>query len=261
MTATVMGIVNMTPDSFSDGGQIVDVDAAVARARAMVADGAAYIDVGGESTRPGAEVVSVATELSRVIPVVEAVSAAVGDHAEISIDTTKPEVARAAVAAGATIINDVSARLDDVAAELGVAWIAMHRPAPSATMQNSPQYKDVVTEVAAYLAEAAERAKGRGVERLWIDPGVGFGKTIDHNLDLIANLDRLTALGHPVMIGASRKATVGELHARSDKADSSSMNDRLEGSVTIAAWSAYLGADVVRVHDVRATVQAVQVVG
>lgn len=255
-----MGILNVTPDSFSDGGRWADPAAAVDRAREMAAEGAAVIDVGGESTRPGATPVDEDTELARVVPVIEAVVATVPE-CEISIDTTKDGVARAAVAAGATIINDVSASLEATAADLGVGWIAMHSGGPSETMQQDPRYSDVVGEVADHLADAVRRGAKAGVERMWIDPGIGFGKTLDHNLDLLAHLDSLTAIA-PVVLGASRKRTVGELSALSDGNEGATdPDDRLEGSLALAVWSAFLGADVVRVHDVRATVHAVQVVG
>jgi dihydropteroate synthase len=259
MSAAVMGILNVTPDSFSDGGSFPTVDSAVAHARALVADGAAMIDVGGESTRPGSEPVDEATELDRVVPVIEALRGRIGD-AEISVDTTKPAVARAAVAAGATIVNDVSATLEETAADLGAGWIAMHAGGPSATMQADPHYDDVIAEVADQLADAARRGAAAGVERIWVDPGFGFGKTTDHNLDLIANLDRFTSIA-PVLVGVSRKRTIGEIHARSDGVDAVSVDDRLVGSLGMATWAAHIGADVVRVHDVRATVHAVRVVG
>ena len=261
-TTLVMGVLNVTPDSFSDGGRWLDPAAAVARAREMAAEGAAIIDVGGESSRPGSRPVDEATERGRVVPVVEAV-AGEGLGVEISVDTTKPAVARAAMAAGATILNDISASLEQVAAETGAGWVAMHTAGPSATMQHDPRYDDVVEEVAAHLADAAARGRAAGVERLWVDPGIGFGKTTTHNLELVANLDRFRSIA-PVLVGVSRKRFVGELHARSDGATDpdavTGPGDRLEGSLALATWCAHLGADVVRVHDVRATVHAVRVV-
>lgn len=258
----VMGIVNVTPDSFSDGGHWLDPALAVARARRLVDEGADLIDIGGESTRPGAVPVDESTELARTIPVIEELTGTVGE-VEISIDTTKPTVARAAVAAGATIINDVSASLEAVAAETGAGWIAMHALGPSATMQDDPVYDDVVDDICAFLAAAAARGRAAGVTRLWVDPGIGFGKTTAHNLDLVANLDRFLEIA-PVMIGASRKRFIGEIQAKSDgiltETGATPPDDRLEGSVALAAWSTYLGADIVRVHDVRATVHAVRVV-
>lgn len=257
----VMGIVNVTPDSFSDGGAWLDPADAVAHARRLVEEGAAIVDVGGESTRPGSSPVDEATEMARTIPVIEALAGTIGE-VEISVDTRKPTVARAAVAAGATIINDVGASLEAVAAETGAGWIAMHALGPSATMQDDPVYDDVVDDVFAFLADAAARGRAAGVERLWVDPGIGFGKTTDHNLALVANLDRFAEIA-PVLVGVSRKRFIGELHARSDgvahEIGAVAPDDRLEGSVTLAAWSTFLGADVVRVHDVRATVHAVRV--
>jgi len=258
----VMGIVNVTPDSFSDGGDWLDVDAAVSHARALIADGADLIDIGGESTRPGSLPVDEATELRRVLPVIERLVGTVGD-AEISIDTTKPAVARASITAGASIINDVSASLETVAADTGAGWIAMHRLGSSETMQQDPSYGDVVEEIHTFLSSAAQRGRAAGVERLWVDPGIGFGKTTAHNLELLANLDRFSEIA-PVLIGVSRKRFIGELHARSDGISTETAvtdpDDRLEGSVALATWSTYLGADIVRVHDVRATVHAVRVV-
>ena len=258
----VMGIVNVTPDSFSDGGAWLDPTAAVAHARQLIEEGAELIDVGGESTRPGALPVDEATELGRVIPVIEALAGTIGD-VEISIDTTKAAVARQALAAGATILNDVSASLEMVAAQEGAGWVAMHSPGPSATMQDDPTYDDVVEHVHAFLAAAADRGRAAGVDRIWVDPGIGFGKTTTHNLDLVANLDRFSEIA-PVLVGVSRKRFIGELHAVSDgistKTPVTEAGDRLEGSVALAAWSAHLHADVIRVHDVRATVHAVRVV-
>ena len=267
----VMGIVNVTPDSFSDGGLFADPGAAVDHAMQLIAEGAHIIDIGGESTRPGAAPVDEETELSRTVPVIEALAGRVGD-VEISIDTTKGAVAEAAVAAGATIVNDVSASLEDVAASVGAGWVAMHTLGPSATMQDDPRYDDVVEEVADHLTDAARRGRAAGVSRLWVDPGIGFGKTTAHNLELVANLDRLTRIA-PVLVGVSRKRFVGELHARSDRngiadreGDSDAepsvtdVDDRLEGSLAMATWGAHLGAEIVRVHDVRATVHAIVVV-
>jgi dihydropteroate synthase len=260
--ARVMGIVNVTPDSFSDGGCWFDPVMAVARARALVDEGAAVIDIGGESSRPGAEPVDAETELARTIAVIEELAGTIGD-VEISIDTTKAEVALAAVAAGATLVNDISASLEEVAAETGAGWIAMHSPGPSATMQDAPAYDDVVEDVAAFLADAAARGRAAGVERIWVDPGIGFGKTMAHNLDLVANLDRFVTIS-PTLIGVSRKNFVGRLHAESDGMSGefpvTDTDDRLEGSIAMTTWSVHRGADMVRVHDVRATVHAVRVV-
>ena len=253
-----MGIVNVTPDSFSDGARFLDPEAAVAQGRKLFDEGAAVVDVGGESTRPGAEPVPVAEELARVVDVV----AGLAPHGRVSIDTTKPEVARAAAAAGAGILNDVSASLHEVAAELDVTWIAVHRQGTPATMQVAPRYDDVVAEVSEYLAAAADRAAAAGVPEVWVDPGIGFGKTTAHNLELLANVPRLTATGVPVVVGASRKRFIGELHARSDGIDQVEVptDDRLEGSLAAAAWAFAQGASVIRAHDVAATVSAMKVV-
>lgn len=264
MTGLVMGILNVTPDSFSDGGEYLDHATAIARGRAMFADGAAIVDVGGESTRPGATLVGEAEELRRVIPVIEALAS----EGRVSIDTTKPAVARAAVAAGATLINDVSASLDDVAAETGVGWVALHRKGTPGTMQVDPTYDDVVGEVKAFLLAAAERARAAGVDEVWIDPGIGFGKTTAHNLALLAHLDELVAVGLPVLVGVSRKRFVGELLAKSDRrgvpglvGDTVDTRDRLDGSLTYATYAFAHGVAAVRAHDVLPTVQAAKVVG
>ncbi|MGH1504796.1 MAG: dihydropteroate synthase [Acidimicrobiales bacterium] len=254
----IMGILNVTPDSFSDGGRFLDHAAAVAHGHAMRAGGADVIDVGGESTRPGAAGVPVSEELGRVLPVIETLA---GDGVTISIDTRREEVARAAVDAGAVLINDVSATLAPVAAELGVGWIAMHMQGEPRSMQRSPRYDDVRAEVAAHLVERATAARDAGVPQVWIDPGFGFGKTFDHNLDLLAHLDELADCGFPVAVGLSRKSTLGELTRRSDGTDEPApLDDRLEGSVATATYAMLCGARMVRVHDVKATRQAAAVV-
>jgi dihydropteroate synthase len=254
--ALVMGILNVTPDSFSDGGSWFETGPAVARGLELIAEGADIVDVGGESTRPGADSVPVAEELRRVVPVIEALSPRV----RVSIDTTKEAVAEAAVAAGATLINDVSASLWTVAARCGVGWVAMHRVGTPATMQDHPHYDDVVAEVRDMLAERAAQASAAGVEEIWIDPGIGFGKTMDHNLELLAGLDALVATGHPVLVGTSRKGFLGHLAAGPDGTPSP-VEDRLPGSLATATWALQQGAGMVRVHDVGATVQAALLVG
>jgi dihydropteroate synthase len=255
----VMGVVNVTPDSFSDGGLFSSTQAAVAHGRALAAEGADWIDVGGESTRPGAAPVDEATELARVLPVVEQLAA---DGLRVSIDTRKASVARAAVAAGASLLNDVSASLDDVAAELGVPWAAMHAQGDPSTMQDHPRYDDVVAEVQAFLVERAQRATAKGVPQVWIDPGIGFGKTAAHNLSLLGALPELVATGHPVLVGTSRKGFLGALLGTSDGLDGSvPVDDRLEGSLATATWAMACGVQMVRVHDVRATRQAAAVIG
>lgn len=262
-TPLVMGVLNVTPDSFSDGGRWLDPDAAIAHGLEMVAEGASVIDVGGESTRPGATPVEAAEEIRRVVPVIEALAPVV----RVSIDTRKAEVARAAVRAGATLINDISASLWETAAELGTGWVAMHMQGTPETMQVAPFYTDVVAEVVAFLEARVELATQAGVEEIWLDPGFGFGKTMHHNLSLLRHLDRIVAIGPPVLVGLSRKATVGRLHAASDRRqipDESTppvpTEDRLEGSIALQVWAMHLGARMVRAHDVRAAVHAAKVV-
>jgi dihydropteroate synthase len=251
-----MGVLNVTPDSFSDGGRFLAADRAIAHGRAMAADGADWIDVGGESTRPGATPVPPAEEQARILPVIEALAA---DGLEVSVDTRHEAVARAAVAAGATLINDVGASLGEVAADLGVAWAAMHAQGDPATMQDAPHYDDVVAEVLDHLAERADAALRAGVPEVWIDPGIGFGKHDHHNLALLAHLDRFVATGHPVLVGTSRKGFLGRLLGASDGTEPTAVDDRLEGSLATAIWAMTCGAAMVRVHDVRATVQAARI--
>jgi len=251
-----MGILNVTPDSFSDGGRFDSLAAAVAQAASMVADGAELIDVGGESTRPGADDVPVELELERTIPVVEALAARF--ECVISIDTHKPEVMRAAVAAGATMINDVCAlRTDgavDVAAELGVPVCLMHMQGKPRTMQHAPQYADVTREVCDFLQQRIEVCVAAGVPQrsLYVDPGFGFGKTVDHNLQLLRNLDRIVGLGAPVLAGLSRKSMIGKLLGRP-------VGERAHASVALALLAAQKGAAIVRVHDVGPTIDALRI--
>ena len=249
-----MGVLNVTPDSFSDGGRWLDPEAAIAHGREMSADGAAIIDVGGESTRPGARPVPEEEELRRVLPVVEALAR---DGMVVSIDTRKAAVARAAVAAGATIINDVSSDLWPVAAETGAGWVAMHMPADPLVMQQHAHYDDVVAEVKAHLVERAARAKEAGVEQVWIDPGIGFGKTAEHNLSLLRHLDQFVATGLPVLVGTSRKSFLGKLAADPNGLPAAPA-DRVEGTVATTTWAVLQGVDVVRVHDVRPVNHAVR---
>jgi dihydropteroate synthase len=251
-----MGVLNVTPDSFSDGGRYLDADAAVEHGRRLVADGADLVDVGGESTRPGAGPVEVEEELRRVLPVVEALAPEV----RVSIDTSKATVAREAVVAGASLINDVSASLWPVAAEHGAGWVAMHRRGDPRTMQVGPVYDDVVDEVRSFLVERVADAREAGVEEVWIDPGIGFGKTPAHNLSLLRHLDRLVATGHPVVVGTSRKSLLGRLLASSDGVAEVPTDDRLEGSLATATWALSQGVGMVRAHDVLPTVQAARVV-
>jgi dihydropteroate synthase len=264
---TVMGILNVTPDSFSDGGRFLDHVAALEHGRQLIDEGASIVDVGGESTRPGAVPVGVDEELARVLPVV----AGLADDVRVSIDTRHETVARAAVASGASMVNDVSAGLGGVAAELGVGWVAMHMLGDPRTMQDEPRYDDVVAEVRDFLVGRAERAADLGVSEVWIDPGIGFGKDTAHNLELLARIDELVATGWPVVVGVSRKRFLGVLTAASDAGHGSvphhdgnvratPVDDRREGSVAVAAWAYSRGVGMVRAHDVRATVRAARVV-
>ena len=250
----VMGVLNVTPDSFSDGGQYIDHAAAVARGIEMGDEGADLVDVGGESTRPDAAEVPADEELRRVVPVVEALA----PHVRVSVDTTKEAVARAAVRAGAAVINDVSAELGPVAGELGVTFIAMHRKGTPATMQIDPHYDDVLGEVGEFLVARAEAARAAGAPEVWIDPGIGFGKTLGHNLTLLAGLRTLCDLGFPVAIGVSRKSFLGRLARGPDGAIPGPENRR-ETSLAAGLWAVEMGASMLRVHDVAATVQALRI--
>lgn len=252
-----MGIVNVTPDSFSDGGRHDTTAAAIAHGRRLIAEGADLLDIGGESTRPGAAAVDESHEIARVLPVIEGLR---GAGVPLSIDTMKPAVARAAIAAGAAIWNDVAALTapgaPETAAELGCAVVLMHMKGEPRTMQDDPRYDDVVGEVEAFLLARAQAAMAAGVARakIWLDPGIGFGKTVDHNLALLAALPRLVALGYPVLLGASRKRFIATLDPLGKGADA-----RLGGSIAAALAGAASGVDMVRVHDVRETVQALKV--
>ncbi|MGH9279005.1 MAG: dihydropteroate synthase [Acidimicrobiales bacterium] len=251
MRPLVMGVLNVTPDSFSDGGRWFDPGAAVDHGLELVAEGADIVDVGGESTRPGAEPVEEAEEVRRVVDVI----AALAPHVRVSIDTRKRGVAEAAVAAGATLVNDPSASLWPVAAEAGTGWVAMHMQGEPATMQQHPHYDDVVAEVGEYLVRRAGVAREAGVEEVWIDPGIGFGKTVTHNLLLLRHLHALVATGLPVLVGTSRKSFLGRLTGDAP------VDDRLEASVATATWAMAQGARMVRAHDVAATVGAARLVG
>jgi dihydropteroate synthase len=215
----------------------------------MVAEGADLVDVGGESTRPGAEPVDEAEERRRVLPVIEALV----PHTRVSVDTRKRAVAEAALGAGATLLNDVSASLAEVAAEGGAGWVAMHMQGDPRTMQRDPHYDDVVADVRTFLIERAEGARSAGVGEVWIDPGIGFGKTAEHNLSILRHLAALVDTGYPVVVGTSRKSFLGRLTGGAP------VDDRLEGSLATAVWAGMQGAAMVRVHDVRATVQAMTV--
>jgi dihydropteroate synthase len=258
-----MGVLNVTSDSFSDGGLYLDCGAAVRRGRQMIAEGADVVDVGGESTRPGAAGVAPEEELRRVVPVVEALAGEV----RVSIDTTKASVAHAALGAGATLLNDVSSCLAAVAAEHGAGFVAMHRKGTPADMQLDPRYDDVVGEVREFLGRCVRDARAAGVTEVYIDPGIGFGKSVRHNLQLLAALPDLVATGVPVLVGTSRKSFIGHLGAggsldgRVGDVQPLQAQDRLEGSLASAVWAMACGAALVRVHDVAATVQAARLLG
>jgi dihydropteroate synthase len=246
----IMGIVNVTPDSFSDGGLFLDADAAVEHGRRLAAEGAAILDVGGESTRPGADPVPEDEERRRVIPVVERLAADGGD-VRLSIDTTKAPVARAAIDAGASIVNDVSAfrfdaELAAVVAEAGSDCCLMHMLGEPRTMQVDPRYDDVVSDVKAFLEERLAFAVAEGVEeeRVWLDPGIGFGKTVEHNLELLRRLDEIVAIGRPVVVGTSRKSFLGKLAGGRDE------GERVPGTIATNVLALERGATVFRVHDV-----------
>jgi dihydropteroate synthase len=256
MAPRLMGVVNVTPDSFSDGGLYFDAGAAVAHGEELAWAGAAILDVGGESTRPGAEVVGVEEELRRVLPVVEGLS---GLEVEISVDTSKASVAAAALEAGATIVNDVTALRGDPAmaalcADRRATVVLMHMLGSPRTMQRDPVYDDVVDDVKAFLAERIEVALAAGIEeeRIWLDPGIGFGKTAAHNMELLRRLSELAALGFPLVIGTSRKSFIG-------KVDGSDSSERLGGTIASSVLAAAAGAEVLRVHDVAELGQAIAV--
>jgi dihydropteroate synthase len=273
--ALVMGVLNVTPDSFSDGGRYLDAASAIAHGLRLFDEGADIVDVGGESTRPGADPVDPDEEQHRVVPVVEELAR----RGRVSIDTRHASSAAAAIGAGATLINDVSASLHDVAAAHGVGWLAMHMQGDPRTMQVEPRYDDVVSEVRDFLVARAETAVAAGVDEVWIDPGFGFGKTVEHNLALLAALPELVGTGVPVAVGLSRKATLGRLLAESDAAalapplpglarpvptdatEPVPADDRIEASLATAVWAARHGVRMLRVHDVAATVHAVEMIG
>jgi dihydropteroate synthase len=252
-----MGVVNVTPDSFSDGGLYLDVDAAVTHGQELIADGAALVDVGGESTRPGADPVDEATERGRVVPVVERLA---GGGATVSVDTRKAVVASAALEAGARIVNDVSAFRHDpgmaaLVAGAGAGCCLMHMLGDDPrTMQSDPRYDDVVSDVKAFLEERLAFAVDEGVreERVWLDPGIGFGKTIEHNLELLRRLDEIVALGRPVVVGTSRKSFLGRLTGRPER-------ERDAATIATNVMAFERGASIFRVHEVRGTVDALKV--
>lgn len=253
----VMGVLNVTPDSFSDGGQYNQISAALAHTKKMVEAGADIIDVGGESTRPGAEVVSVDEEINRVIPIINAIHSQF-PKLSISIDTSKPEVMEAAIFAGATMINDVNALAADGAIEVAVKHdvkvCLMHMQGMPQDMQDNPEYDDVVQQVLDYLDQRVESylAYGMDVANIILDPGIGFGKTLAHNLQLIQNVGTIKQMGFPVLLGVSRKSMFGDLLGRS-------IDDRLAGSLAVAQFAYLQGADYFRVHDVKETVDVLSV--
>ncbi|MBE0535799.1 MAG: dihydropteroate synthase [Phycisphaerae bacterium] len=253
----VMGILNVTPDSFSDGGQFLDANAAVAHGLAMAEAGAAIIDVGPESTRPGSEAVEADEQIRRAVPVIEKLAA--DSKVVISIDTRYPDVTAAAIDAGADMINDVTALADDrmaqLAADRQVPVVLMHMKGTPATMQQAPHYDDVVAEVLAFLLDRAERARCRGIaaDRIFIDPGIGFGKTAEDNLELLRNLDRFVGSGYRVLLGTSRKRFIGRLTGRDVPAD------RVFGTAATVALAVAAGVSIVRVHDVPEMMDVVRV--
>ncbi len=253
----IMGILNVTPDSFSDGGQYIDPVHAIEQARRMTEEGADIIDIGGESTRPGAHPVPTEAQIERVVPVIRAIRRFW--DGPISIDTTRAQAAEAALDAGANWINDISALRDDpatavLAARRGCPIVLMHMLGTPRDMQSAPRYDDVVEEVCSFLAERARAAEANGIarDRIILDPGIGFGKTLEHNLALLRHLPRLTFLGYPVLIGASRKSFIGHLTG-------AAVGNRLPGSLAAALAAVDAGAAIVRVHDVAATRQALTV--
>jgi dihydropteroate synthase len=253
----VMGIVNVTPDSFSDGGRFLEADTAIRHGLRLAGEGAAILDVGGESTRPGADPVSAEEEMRRVLPVIEELS---GAGHRVSVDTTKLEVARAALATGATIVNDVSAfrfspELAALVAEAGAGCCLMHMLGEPRTMQVDPRYDDVVDEVRAFLEQRLAFAVAEGVseERVWLDPGIGFGKTVEHNLELLRRLDEIAAIGRPVVIGTSRKSFLGSL------AGGRAGDERLPGTIATNVIALERGASIFRVHDVGPVADALHV--
>jgi len=253
----IMGVINVTPDSFSDGGLFLEARAAVEHGRRLVEEGATILDIGGESTRPGSDPIPAEKELERVMPVVEGLA---GGGARLSIDTTKSAVARAALDAGATIVNDVSAfrfdpELPAVVAESGADCCLMHMLGKPRTMQDDPRYDDVVSEVKAFLEERLSFATDEGVheERVWLDPGIGFGKTVEHNLELLRRLDEIVAIGRPVVIGTSRKSFLGKL------AGGRGQTDRVPGTIATNVLALERGATIFRVHDVAQNADALNV--
>jgi dihydropteroate synthase len=247
----IMGILNVTPDSFSDGGLYIDKKRAINHAVKLALDGADIIDIGGESTRPGAEPVSISQELDRVIPIIEKLKTML--PIRISVDTRKPEVAKQAILSGASLINDVSAELFEVCAQCNAGWIAMHKKGEPKTMQLDPQYESVTEEVFSYLSHKAQEGLKAGVKEVYVDPGIGFGKTVKHNLELLAGINKLKELGLNVVVGTSRKSFLGVVGKIKD--EPLSVQNRLAPTLATVAWLARAGVNMVRVHDVKETAQ------
>jgi len=252
----IVGVLNVTPDSFSDGGIFYKKAKAVDRALRMEEEGADIIDVGGESSRPFSKPVTLKEETRRVIPVIEAIRKK--SSIPISIDSRKPEVARAAALSGADMLNDITGFTDpemaELAARLKKPVVIMHMKGEPRTMQKAPRYKDVTSEAAGFLKRQAIKLEKLGVRRIIVDPGIGFGKTVKHNLELLKNIDKISALGYPVMVGASRKSFIGKISG-------ANVDDRLGGSLSAHLWSVIHGASLVRVHDVAAHRQALDIYG
>ena len=256
--ALIMGIVNTTPDSFSDGGKFLDPDAAVDHALRLVHEGADILDIGGESTRPGAALVPEPEEIERVVPVIQQLATRV--QVPISIDTVKPGVARAAIDAGATIVNDIAANRDDpgiwkLVAETGAGYVAMHMQGTPQTMQNAPAYNEVIGEVGQFFEERMARFADAGIDsdQVMLDVGIGFGKTVAHNLELIRRLDAFHRLDRPLLLGASRKSFMGKLFGLEPA-------ERIQTSIACATWAIMHGVQAIRTHDVAATAQAVRMI-
>lgn len=256
--ALVMGVLNVTPDSFSDGGRFSETEAAVVRARQLIEQGCDILDIGGESTRPGAAIVDEAEELRRVIPVIEQLSKSIS--VPISIDTSKPAVARVAIAAGASIVNDIAAARADremrrLVAESGVGYICMHMQGTPQTMQAAPHYDSIVDEVEAFFVSQIASLESSGIhtEQIVLDVGIGFGKTLTHNLDLLAALRRFTVLGRPVLLGTSRKSFIAQIAG-------APTDSRLAGGLASASWAVSQKVNIIRTHDVTETVQALRII-
>lgn len=253
----IMGVINVTPDSFSDGGKFLQTDGAVEQAIEIISQGAAVIDIGGESTRPGADVVSIEEEINRVVPVIKKIRT-LNSKITLSIDTSKPEVMQAAIAAGANFINDVNALQTQgatkVVADSNLPVCLMHKQGQPKTMQNQPQYADVLTEVMDFFQDRLDNCLSAGIKakNIILDPGIGFGKSLEHNLTLLKNIKQLKSLGYPILIGVSRKTMIGEIL-------NAEVHERLYGSLAIAQFAYTQGVEYLRVHDVKATADVLKI--